>query len=73
MKHKISMILEAAVILSALTGCGAAVHWALQQPGVKRVEAETEPDNRASRRVLEKCGFLPTGTFGEDGPQFFRG
>lgn len=57
----------------ATEAVGAAVHWALQQPGVKRVEAETEPDNRASRRVLEKCGFLPTGTFGEEGPQFFRG
>ena len=50
----------------------AAVDWALQQPGVTRMEAETEPDNRASRRVLEKCGFLPTGTVGEEGPRFFR-
>ena len=50
----------------------AAVAWALNQPGVTRVEAETEPDNRASRRVLEKCGFLPTGTLGEEGPRFFR-
>lgn len=50
----------------------AAVDWALQQPNVTRVEAETEPDNRASRRVLEKCGFLPTGTVGEEGPRFFR-
>ena len=39
---------------------------------VTRVEAETEPDNRASQRVLEKCGFLPSGTFGEEGPRFFR-
>lgn len=50
----------------------AAVHWALRQPGVTRVEAETEPDNRASRRVLEKCGFRPAGTVGEEGPRFFR-
>ena len=50
----------------------AAVNRALQQPGVTRVEAETEPDNRASRRVLEKCGFLLTGTVGEEGPRFFR-
>ena len=49
----------------------AVVAWALQKPGVTRVEAETEPDNRASRRVLEKCGFLPSGTFGEEGPRFF--
>ncbi len=52
----------------------AAVNWALAQPGVTRVEAETEPDNRASQRVLEKCGFIPTGTMGEEGPRFeYRG
>jgi ribosomal-protein-alanine N-acetyltransferase len=50
----------------------AAVRWALKQPAVKLVEAETEPGNRASRRVLEKCGFLPSGRFGEEGPRFFR-
>ena len=57
---------------NAAEAVGAAVDWALQQPGVTRVEAETEPDNRASQRVLEKCGFLPTGTLGEEGPRFFR-
>ena len=56
----------------AAEAVGAAVDWALQQPGVTRVEAETEPDNRASRRVLEKCGFLPSGTIGEEGPRFFK-
>ena len=55
----------------ATEAVGAAVSWALQQPGVTRVEAETEPDNRLSQRVLEKCGFLPSGTFGEEGPRFF--
>ena len=45
--------------------------WALKQPDVIRVEAETEPDNLASQRVLEKCGFLPSGTVGEEGPRFF--
>ena len=50
----------------------AAVSWALQQPAVTRAEAETEPDNRASRRVLEKCGFCPSGVMGEEGPRFFR-
>ena len=50
----------------------ATVVWALKQSNVTRVEAETEPDNRASQRVLEKCGFLPSGTFGEEGPRFFR-
>ena len=48
----------------------AMVSWALCQSGVRRVEAETEPDNKASQRVLEKCGFLPTGTTGEEGPRF---
>ena len=48
----------------------AAVNWALGQPDVKCVEAETEPDNRASQRVLEKCGFIPTGVIGEEGPRF---
>jgi ribosomal-protein-alanine N-acetyltransferase len=48
----------------------AAVSWALGQPGVKCVEAETEPENRASQSVLEKCGFLPTGVIGEEGPRF---
>ena len=50
----------------------AAVSWALKQEGVTRVEAETEPDNRASQRVLEKCGFRPSGVVGEEGPRFFR-
>ena len=50
----------------------AAVRWALAQLAVTRVEAETEPDNRASQRVLEKCGFLPSGTIGEEGPRFYR-
>ena len=50
----------------------ATVVWALKQSNVTRVEAETEPDNRASQRVLEKCGFLPSGTFGEEGPRFFQ-
>ena len=56
----------------AAEAVGAAVNRALQQSGVTRVEAETEPDNRASQRVLEKCGFLPSGTVGEEGPRFFR-
>ena len=50
----------------------AAVDLALQQPGVTLVEAETEPDNRASQRVLEKCGFLPSGTVGKEGPRYFK-
>ena len=54
----------------ATEAVAAAVNRALTQPGVTRVEAETEPDNRASQRVLEKCGFVPTGAVGEEGPRF---
>ncbi|MBQ0134827.1 MAG: GNAT family N-acetyltransferase [Clostridiales bacterium] len=46
--------------------------WALSQGSVKAVEAETEPDNAASQRVLEKCGFAPMGILGEEGPRFVR-
>lgn len=56
----------------ATEAVNAAVLWALRQPGVTRVEAETQPDNQASRRVLEKCGFVPTGIDGEEGPRFVR-
>lgn len=50
----------------------AAAAWALRQPGVCRVEAETEPENKASQRVLEKSGFVPSGIIGEEGPRFFK-
>lgn len=51
---------------------GAVVEWALRQPGVTCVQAETEPNNTASQRVLEKCGFAPSGMLGEEGPRFVR-
>jgi RimJ/RimL family protein N-acetyltransferase len=44
--------------------------WALTRPGVTRVEAETDPGNAASQRVLSACGFVPTGETGEEGPRF---
>ena len=47
--------------------------WALTRPGVTRVEAETEPDNTASQKVLAGAGFVPTGTTGEEGPRFVCG
>ena len=47
----------------------AMTQWAFGQDGVIFVEAETEPENRASQRVLEKCGFIPDGA-GEEGPRF---
>lgn len=50
----------------------AMTRWAITQPGVLRVEAETEPNNIASRRVLEKSGFVPNGIMGEEGPRFVK-
>ena len=52
--------------VSALAG------WALNQPGVSCVTAETEASNIASQRVLEKSGFIPTEKNGEEGPIFAR-
>ena len=48
----------------------AVVRWALDQPGIKSVEAETDAENIASQRVLEKIGFKATGQMGEEGPRF---
>ena len=47
-----------------------ALKWAFEHPQVLAVEAESDPDNAASQRVLEKCGFLATGAIGEEGPRF---
>lgn len=44
--------------------------WAFAQQDVDFVEAETDPDNRASQRILEKCGFVPNGETGKEGPRF---
>ncbi len=46
--------------------------WALKQPGVSCVTAETEEANIASQKVLKKAGFIPTGKAGEEGPLFAR-
>lgn len=48
----------------------AMTQWAFSQKDVVFVEAETAPDNKASQRVLEKSGFVPDGTTGEEGPRF---
>ena len=48
----------------------ALVSWAAGQEGVTRIEAEAEEDNAASRRVLEKSGFVPNGIMGEEGPRY---
>lgn len=44
--------------------------WAAAQPGVLHIEAETSPENAASKRVLQKAGFVPNGMMGEEGPRF---
>lgn len=50
---------------------GALVRWALGQPGVARVAAETEWANPASVRVLSKAGFVRAGPATEpDGERF---
>lgn len=41
---------------------GGLVGWALAQPGVDRIAAETEWANPASVRVLKKAGFIPAGS-----------
>ena len=48
----------------------AACSWTLSQPGAVSVEAKTEPENAASRRVLKKVGVYPLGRNGEEGPCF---
>lgn len=48
----------------------AAVDWAIKQPEVTRIEAETDFENIASRKVLEKCGFHANGSIGVEGPRF---
>lgn len=43
---------------------------AFDHPGIIAIEAETDPDNVASQKVLKKCGFEPNGKIGEEGPRF---
>ena len=49
---------------------GALLAWAFTHRAVARVEAETAVENRASRRVLEKCGFAERGPSLEGGLRF---
>ena len=56
----------------ATEAVSAITEWALKQPGVTCVTAETEENNIASQKVLEKSGFTPTGERGEEGPIFVR-
>jgi len=47
-----------------------AVKWAFEHPEISAVEAETDPDNIASQKVLKKCNFKANGEIGEEGPRF---
>ena len=48
----------------------AILEWAFSHLEVNVVEAETDPENIASKRVLEKCGFALNGVIGEEGPRW---
>ena len=45
-------------------------HWAFQEPKVTAIEAEIDSKNIASKKVLEKCGFVFTGKNGKEGPRY---
>lgn len=47
-----------------------ALEWAFGHSKVAAVEAEADPGNAASLKVLMKCGFQATGETGEEGPRF---
>lgn len=47
-----------------------AVNWAFDHSEISAVEAETDPGNVASQKVLMKCGFKVNGEIGEEGPRF---
>ena len=47
-----------------------ALKWAFRHSEIKAVDAEADPDNSASQRVLIKCGFRPNGEIGEEGPRY---
>ena len=46
--------------------------WALKQDGVKKVIAETTEENEASKKVLQRAGFLFSGQYGEEGPVYYK-
>ena len=48
----------------------AITRWAILQPQVLRIEAETAPENTASQNVLRRAGYIETGACGEEGPRF---
>jgi RimJ/RimL family protein N-acetyltransferase len=48
----------------------AILKWAFQESKVLAIEAETDDKNIASKKVLEKCGFVFTGKKGKEGPRY---
>jgi ribosomal-protein-alanine N-acetyltransferase len=40
----------------------AVIAFAFEYLGLERIDIRHHPDNIGSRRVIEKCGFVPTGT-----------
>lgn len=51
----------------ATEAAGAAIAFGFDELGLDRIVAVTEPDNRASRRVMEKCGMTFVGQTTLDG------
>ena len=54
----------------ATEAVAAMCRWAFEQDSVTAVEAEVESGNLASLRVIEKCGFVPTGEMGAEGSRY---
>jgi ribosomal-protein-alanine N-acetyltransferase len=49
----------------ATEAVSALIEWASEQPNIRKLIAMTATDNRASRRVLQKCGFHEVGSSDE--------
>jgi RimJ/RimL family protein N-acetyltransferase len=50
----------------AAAGVEAALEWGRSERGLRRATIACHVDSVASRRVAEKCGFLPAGNVGDD-------
>ena len=48
----------------------AVLEWAFTQQEVTAIEAETDSNNTASKRVLEKCRFTLNGIIGDEGARW---
>lgn len=56
----------------ATEAVSALTDWALEQPCLMCVMAETEESNVASQKVLSNAGFKLTEEYGEEGPLYAR-